>query len=431
MSFECVRVANFDGSSDVESFRLPIFTNKKENTKRSKVLPLLNDKTLSSFKDDDYPPDFIKIRYKNDVEVFKIHEAILQKYDYIYKNSDKLKNKLALLEQNRSNSFLTIIQEQKITKQINDLMTEIHKIETKEELLTYERESFELLREYSLYATQLSANIKTFDVGEEIVENSEITEKRLHIIEQYLDIAKKYINLDVYKEVKIRENCPICGEKFTEDCPRTGNILCSCGYEETNLSKFSTFKDQNRVSKINKTGYEDKMTFINALDRFECRKIPKIPIKRICEIFDEYFEKKGFPCGEEIKKRSLLSNGKREGTSVQLILEALEMTFNQDYFPYYNYIGREYWGWVIPDLTSIRSLILYDYDLLQEVYEEIKERPSNPNIEIRMYIQYNARGCNFHQDDFKIVKTDSSLEYNRRMFQTMCEKTKIKYSPIG
>ena len=112
------------------------------------------------------------------------------------------------------------------------------------------------------------------------------------------------------------------------------------------------------------------------------------------------------------------------------MIEALSETGNPNYYDCTTHIGLEYWGWKIPDISELRDPIILDYDISQKVYEEIKERPSSTNVNIRLYAHLKARGYDCEMSDFKTLSDRDSLEYHDRMLRMMKEKTGINFPTL-
>jgi hypothetical protein len=177
-----------------------------------------------------------------------------------------------------------------------------------------------------------------------------------------------------------------------------------------------------RVNVGGRSGYKDRLTFIKTLDHFMGLKIPKIP-EKLYDMLDEYFIKEGFPTGKEICETApLLPNGQRRGTSVDLMVKALAATSNTSFYDCINHIGSIYWKWKLPDLSELREVIIKDYDETQEVYEEIRERGSSLNSQIRTFAHLKARGYECDFSNFKILTTRDSLEYHHRMLEIMFKR---------
>ena len=97
---------------------------------------------------------------------------------------------------------------------MEDLKAEIESIETGKKIEEYIEKTKDLIQKYK----KLSSKIKTILFDEEKEDNKLIDAKgkeKLIIIDKYLEIAKKYIQIDVIRVYKnVEEVCYNCGEKI-------------------------------------------------------------------------------------------------------------------------------------------------------------------------------------------------------------------------
>jgi hypothetical protein len=443
-------VVNFSGNSaprasDVRSrvSFLPSFVQKPIYTKpiepvvhKRKHVP--NPAVLSIDYQDPLPvehknvPSFVKATFTDDIDIIKIHGAIKATFEHGLYNLNNMKLKIEELSNNLRGDSLSLIDAEKIGSQIDTITNKINNLESMEEWHHYVDKVKPVLDKYLPLASDETMGIVVFSSMVK-VEDPEVVEKRLDIIEKYIKIASFYISMDVTSKTKNSTNCPGC------DCDTSdhvdvceGILVCECGYQQINVIKHSTFKDANRVNVSGRSDYDDRTTFIKALDCFSGIKTSKIP-DLLFVMLDEYFVNRGFPSGEEIKNtRKLLPNGKKEGTNNELLVTALAETNNANYYSQANCIAVTYWGWVLPDVSHLRDKVIFDYEATQKVYNEFKERESSLNVHIRMYLHYTSLGCNFKKSDFKIPTSPDSLTYHDKMWRIMCEKaeTEINYIPF-
>jgi hypothetical protein len=161
-------------------------------------------------------------------------------------------------------------------------------------------------------------------------------------------------------------------------------------------------------------------------------KQPNKPPEKLYEQLDEYFIKIGKQTGEEIRKLSTTSEGKKKGTSRQLMYEALGETNNSAYYDDINLIMNIYWGWDLPDISDIEEKIMEDYINTQQVYNAIpnKDRNASLNIQFRLFVHLKALDYPCSKEEFKIQTSRDSLEFHQDMWMIMCEKTGLKFHPV-
>jgi hypothetical protein len=381
------------------------------------------------------PPDLVRGSYTTDLNIFKIHEAIESRFTHFKNSIPEIQKEIKELER-KLITDVKILNQNDIRKIKNDIMNNKKNIEDYEKEISkkqYESKVLPILEEYTKVASNNSKGLVIFKrkIEEDSMEKIEL---RLKIIQSYLEHAKDYIRLEIIHKISIKALCPVCGIDFSkafldEDA---GFYLCSnCGYERENISHQSTFKDSQRVNIGNRNNYDDCENFRKVLMRFQGKQVNRPPNK-LYEQLDEYFIKIGKPTGEEIYSLSLTFDGKKKGTSRQMMFEALGETNNSAYYDDINLIMHNYWGWELPDISELEEKIMEDYMETQQIYNSIplKDRNASLNIQFRLYVHLKAIGYPCNKEDFKIQTSRDSLEFHQEMWKIMCEKTGLKFHPV-
>jgi len=131
-------------------------------------------------------------------------------------------------------------------------------------------------------------------------------------------------------------------------------------------------------------------------------------------------------------KLPLTENGRKKGTSREMMFEALSDTNNSAFYDDINLILHLYWGWELPNISHLEERIMEDYINTQQVYNSIlkKDRDASLNIQFRLYVHLKAVGYPCTKDDFKIQTSRDSLIFHNEVWKEMCEKTGIKFHPV-
>jgi hypothetical protein len=383
----------------------------------------------------DPPPDLVRGSYTNDLNIFKIHEAIQARFSFFEYIIPNIKNEIRDLEKKlelesktlNSNDIRKIKNEIKeYTRRVNDYENQISKKE-------YDSKVKDILTAYTEVASNSSKGLVVFKKKIE-EESPEKINKRLSLIQDYLEIAKDYIRLEIIHKVTVKATCPICGFDLTKSYidEYSGLSICpECGYERESISHHSTFKDSQRVNIGNRNNYDDCENFRKVLMRFQGKQ-PNRPPGKLYEQLDEYFERIGKPKGSEILSLPITVEGKKKSTSRQMMFEALGETNNSAYYDDINLIMHNYWGWELPDISELEDKIMEDYMTTQQIYNAIpnKDRNASLNIQFRLYVHLKAIGYPCSKEDFKIQTSRDSLEFHQEMWKVMCEKTGLKFHPV-
>jgi len=334
-------------------------------------------------------PEIINACYTNDLNILKIHEAILYKFGVInYKlinNSTEFNEEFIL---NYSNN---------------------------KEWNIYYNNVIDILIEYIPLATNkikgiinisYSRSENSDEEDENNIEDKNLY-KRLYLIEKYLIIAKKYIILNINWNLEMEYQCSNCNKE---------NCMC---FGEKLFNHPVIFKNTN---------YNVLNTFIKALNKYEGNYVVNIPQSLIDDL-DKYFLSIGFQKGEYYKQ-FVINSKNTFGLKIKLLITALQKTNNSKHYHIINIIAFNYWGWQYPNLTNIRDQIIEDFKKTQEIYDTIKDRDSNLNINIRIYAHLKSKDFDCDFDDFKTLITRNALVYHNTMLTIMFEKVGLKYVPI-
>jgi hypothetical protein len=381
------------------------------------------------------PPDLVRGSYTNDLNIFKIHEAIIARFNFFKSIVPDLQEEVKILELKLINEVktLNLNDVRKIKREIEEYNSKIRDYDNQKSFKEYESKVSVLLEEYKKVASNSSKGLVVFK--KKVEEDSrEKIEYRLKIIRDYLEAAKDYIRIEIIHKVPVKAICPICDTDLSKTFVDDYSGLCTCpkcGYERESITHHSTFKDSQRVNIGNRNNYDDCENFRKVLMRFQGKQ-PNRPPTKLYEQLDEYFTKICKPIGDEFRALPLTPEGKKKGTSRQMMFEALGETNNSAYYDDIKLIMHNYWGWELPDISELEDKIMEDYMTTQQVYNAIpnKDRNASLNIQFRLYVHLKAIGYPCSKEDFKIQTSRDSLEFHQEMWKIMCEKTGLKFHPV-
>jgi hypothetical protein len=379
------------------------------------------------------PPDLVRGTYSTDLNINKIHDAILTRFKYFIDSIDTLKQQVANLIENACDNTKPDNEIKMIYLQVDKLKIKIHDYENKISYTKYIKQVTPLLEKYNKVASNDSKGVIFFIKNKE-KEEEDIINYRLRIIRDYLELSKDYIRLELNQKFNSKVACMGCELDLTnifvdED---SGLSVCpSCGYEKESISHNSNYKDTLRVNSNNRNNYDDCENFRKALYRFQGKQNNRPPVK-LYEQLDLYFIRiKKFP-GSEIIKLPITEDGKKKGTSREMMFEALADTNNSAFYDDINLILHVYWGWELPNISHLEERIMEDYINTQQIYNSIakKDRNASLNIQFRLYVHLKSVGYPCSKDDFKIQTSRDSLIFHNEIWREMCEKTGIKFHPV-
>lgn len=386
------------------------------------------------------PPNLIEAMYKNDLNIIKIHEAICAVFGYKYGSISELKKEKEKLNYEILNDkSLNIIELKDKQNRINTIDYDISDIKNGISWKEYVKKAKPLLESYLPISSNESRGIINISIFKQKEEDNEILTKRHKIINEYLELARNYIKLNIQTEIPNISICSICNKNISdiEDEDERGVLICDCGIERISMPQ--SFFQNNKFDSTSKSLYDDLSTFLKRLNTFECKQDYEIP-ESLFITLDEYFISIGKPSSEKIRSLSLLPNGKKLGTSIKLLETGLYETQNSEYYKDMEYITHKLWGWKIHNLDNYREQIITDYKKTQEIYKNIKREESmsgtkkrNSNLNINMRLYWHLKAVNYpyiEYDDFKTVTSRDSLEYHNKTMKRMCLETGIKFYDV-
>ena len=425
---------NYDWAQIGSKISSQFSSNKKNNPQQNMretptfKMYITEDNGESSLFVDEVLPERIEGFYVYDYNILHIDEILHKKFEQEKRRQiASLTSKLEL-ENNKVKTRQSMIERKASRKNIADFEALIQKYEEDIDKKKYCEKSREILDAYREIGP--INNVVSFlsNNREEtpIPETREQQEVRHRIISSYLEIARKYIPIDLVRKLTDNDICLGCGidtselEEIDDDC----TICPNCGLEKINIIKSAFYADGGRINNC-RNNYEDRANFEKVLARYQGKQITK-PGKELYIKLDEYFISRGLS-SREYNALPLTPEGTKVGTSRDMMFEVLSNIGCSGYYDDINLICSVFFGWTLPDVSHLEDDIMKDYDEFQAVYDQLPDRDgrkSSLNSQWKLFILLKRRGWPCKAKDFKIPTTASILEYHKI-------KTKEIYQILG
>ena len=285
------------------------------------------------------------------------------------------------------------------------------------------------------YENLVSTYLQQFQNLNNTESNSDV---KLNIILNYLDIARRYIAINITRDNENKNICPECHLNLENIYPDNQSCLTcpECGSERCYLQTNDTPRDRNQSTK---TDYSDIENFIKSLDQYSGTQKVVLPLDLEYKL-DIHFQKKGIPKGFDIRQLYLI--GKFEGrrkrgykyksliksenefVDIDMLYQALHDTRNADYYKDRNLITHVYWGWELPDISYYRDRLIKDYQVVQPEYNKIRgdEKKSSISTDYRSFRQLWHIGYPCHPSDFKMITTTEIISYYEKIWEEIVNK---------
>lgn len=371
-------------------------------------------------------PNKITGSYSDDFNILYVDQIIRKKLhyectNYLLELKAKYNNLRFLVSQPQ-----TYIMRKDTLESLDKIDKEIKEIESGKKLYSYDLEVRDIIHQYK----KISKPIKTvlfdnYDI--ELKEHEDIVRQKLILIDKFLELASKYIQIDVVKvSYKPKNICLNCGMLLDHVSPNEdGTIRCPECYVDYNSITFSkTNKDSIRVTNNNNTEDESIDNFLRAFIRYQGLQ-PERPDESLYKELDEYFKRNNRPTGDEIKKLPLNNRGRRGDTNHKMLWTALAQIGRSEYYEDVNLIGYIYWGWKLPNVMHLKDRIIDKYIKTQRVFYQIppeeRGRSSSLGTQYRLWRHLQLEGHECYMDEFKIAENPESLRMHNRLWKLMCE----------
>lgn len=366
--------------------------------------------------------------YNEDYNILYLDEIIRRKLD------NEKHTCLPRLKQEYLTLYNSILQPQTyglrqytLTK-IQDLMQQITSIEDGTRMKEYISKVSTILEKYR----NCTGNVRVVNFGSKPKSYNELDDdarNKIALIDEFIDIAGNYIDIDVIRvNTETSDICIACGKSIAKIAPDDNGIIrCAdedCQTEHNIYITAKLAKDNTRISSTTVVGDESFENFDKAFLEYQgLQQDP--PPHSICEELDAYFISKGRPSGAKISAMPLNSRGRRYDTTPKMLWDALSSIGRSEYYKDTNYIGKIYWGWVLPNVMHLRESIKYKYIKTQKGFYAIppeeRDRNSSLGTQYRLWRHLQLENHECYPYEFKIAENPESIRIHNKLWRIMCE----------
>lgn len=374
------------------------------------------------------PPKAITGRYVKDFNILRAHAVILARFAHRRARLPEYRARLAALRARERGEPLRAIDYMKLKDDIARLEAKIRRVEADADAKSYTKQAEPLIEAYR----SLGVLIRTVSAGEAgPAPEDPRGRERIVIIERYLRLAAQWIRVDVVRENPDRDRCEACGEAYDDAHVETrGTLSClGCGREKPHLVASSQSKESTKTSASQRNDYDDRENFLKAFYRYQGLQPKQIP-PALYAALDRHFRPKSDAAGAlgpdlrgaAVRALPLQVDGRRGGTTHDMLYAALAETGFSDFYEDANLIGHEYWGWELPKVLHLKDIIMEDYRQTQNVYRTIpKDRSSSLGVPYRLFKHLQLRGWPCSMSEFRIAENRESLDEQENLWRMMCE----------
>ena len=334
------------------------------------------------------------------INILDVHNSILKKIKIKEDEVDKLYEKLKYIDNILLNDDIKDTIKKDLIDNKKILQKEIDNIENKKSLNFYTVESFELLDKYR---EVLNTPIKVSFDGTLTKTNKSLKK----IIDEYLSIACKYIDIDIKTDKKVvneKIKCDVC--KNVKDFEMVDNnifVCILCSSEQIVLRNESSFKDINRINITSKYMYDRKVHFKTSISQYQAKQNSTVSDEVYEQLIKE-FESNRLLIGDENTPK----NVRFSRITKDIIFMFLKQLDLNKHYENLTLIYAHLSGNKADDIAHLENQLLLDFDLLTDAYNILYKDIERTNFINSSYVLYqllrrHKHPC--HKSDFNILKT--------------------------
>jgi len=327
------------------------------------------------------------------IDIYNIHKTILANFDAEYKTIDNLKLQL---QQNPNDV---------------QLINKINLIDNGIEEAIYLSKTSKIFEKYDKLLS--TPKKKSF-----LEEDKKIDNNSNRIVQEFLNIANKYINPPIYFQLNTNIQCS-CGNTQIQKIDDTFVCInCDERIQElvTVVNNDETTSKTTRINSVKRYVYERKDHFATSIKKFQGLQTNIIPQTVI----------------DKIKEKMVSYKITPDKLSKDHIYEFLKITNNTSYYEDINYIHKTLTGKQCCNLSNVEDTLFKLFDIVDKVYDRLKpdDRRNSMNSQFRLYKLLLHINFPCKEEDFYILKTRENLIQHDLMWKKICQELEWTFEPL-
>jgi hypothetical protein len=362
-------------------------------------------------------------------DILHIDEKIKKIISQESKNIDKYKKELNSLI--NFNSNISEKKKKEINTRIEFIKQKIYDIENDITISEYIYTTSPIIEKYKkLIQTPMKVSFfitnNRKDTSFSTSQQKNLYENELYeILDEFYDIARKYIQIKSYKKETTQRYICDCGNQYNYTETQNKIICNECSNTHNVQSIQTSFKDIDRVNLSQKYKYKKKVHFRDTVNQYQGKQNKRIE-QSIFKILEEQFLIHNLVNIEGKTYHEKYSNITKEH-----IYMFLFETNNSNYYEDINMIHTHFTGNACPDLSEIEHLLYEDFDKVVDAYESLEDidRIHFLNGQYILYQLLRRRKVKVKESDFDILKTRERLVEHDEIYQKICMKLEWTFLP--
>ena len=343
----------------------------------------------------------------SEIDILYINNKILQNFSDEKEKLGEYKDKLNdILHSLSVSSNLRTNIKQNLEKTTEELKNYIKDLETDNSKNFYIIETVDFIEQYKEI---LEKPVKVSFNGRSSKNNKE----KQTIINKYIEIASKYVDLKINVEKKDKNVCKNCNHK--EFDIEDGNIyICSnCSAQQFILKNVSSYKDIDRINISSKYCYDRSIHFRDCINQYQGKQNSTVN-QKVYDELEKQFELHHLLVGDKtMSKTERFKNITKEHINIFL----KELGYSKHY-ENVNLIHYNLTGIKPDDISYLEDKLLEDFDILTDMYDKIYKNIDRKNFINTQFVLFSLlvkhkHPCN--KEDFTILKTVDRLNFHNEV----------------
>lgn len=307
--------------------------------------------------------------------------------------SEKLKEIGKLLEKPKLRRGI----KDSLNKAKEELMDHVEDLENRKKYNFYLMETLPLIEEYK---TILKTPIKVNFMGK----SSNNNKHKLSVVDKYLDIASKYVTIEMEQNNAKNVRCPNCSNRKEFDIIDCNIYICTkCYARQTVMKHNSSYNDIDRVNISSKYMYDPKIHFRDCIKQYQGKQNCTIP-QKVYDDLEEQLSRHHLLIGDPDTPR--LERFKNiTKNHIMMFLKELDYPkhYENVHLIHYNLTGIK-----PDDISYLEDQLLDDFDQLIDLYHKRFKHIKRKNFINTQYVLYQLLCHHRHpckKEEFIILKT--------------------------
>lgn len=338
-------------------------------------------------------------------DILEIHKDIMSMFDNEHEELPKHIEQLARLKSIIDNT--TSEKERRVAREKSTVLErEIQMIESGVREGKYHHQTRNLLKEY--------ADLMDKPVKVDFMSNTAdlANTKKNTLINNYLNIAKKYIPIEIVPLTTNNNKCAECDVYMQYEDDHL--LICPmCGFSYKQLATVSNYTENNRINVTQRYVYEKRAHFVDSVKKFQGKQNTTIH-DNVYKALRKKIENHGLELSQVTKEH---------------IYEFLSLTSNAGHYEDITLIYYVITGVPPPNISHLEEELYSLFEQIEAIYNRIKP-PDRRNFLNGQYVLFKLlEKLNYkcRQEDFYILKTRDKMLEHDQVWKRICDELSWTY----